>query len=220
MLMKYWIPVHWSDSFEHEGLLFFVQRVQEMLFHFSDDVYRAPVHNTSTLIQEYINVHKEVKAGTVGAYQLVSIYDEIKDSFIHDKVLYANLGESYVKSLHDQLQSCTDANKINLINYLSGLIKPFYLGWTTEYLKNQIGYGNHKAEIESGTRAWISDLIMRGYTSEFIYSYTEQFFVQGSVESIEDAKTYFDRFDFNKRACPFCGDVSWDFVLEQTQILE
>ena len=198
--MKYWIPENWNDNFEHEGLLFFVQRIQEMLFHFSDDIYRAPVHNTSTLIQEFINVHKEVKSGDVGTYQLGPIYDEIKDSFLHDKVLYAYLGEEYVKSLHDQLHSCTETNRINLINYLSGLIKPFYLSWATDYLKSHITNGKHKVEIESGTRAWISDLIMRGYTSEFIYSYTEHFLVKGNIESIEMAKTYFDRFDFQKRA--------------------
>lgn len=125
--MKYWIPENWSDTFDHEGLLFFVQRVQEMLFHFSDDIYRAPVHNTSTLIREYLNVHNEVKSGTIGAYQLAPIYDELKDSFQHDKVLYAHLGEQYVNSLFEQIQSCPDSNKYNLVNYLSGLIHPFYL---------------------------------------------------------------------------------------------
>ena len=217
--MKYWIPENWSDTFDHEGLLFFVQRVQEMLFHFSDDVYRAPVHNTSTLIQEYINVHIEVKTGAVGGYQLVPIYEEVKDSFLRDKILYTYLGEQYVKSLYDQLQSCTETNRINLVNYLSGLIKPFYLGWATDYLKSHIADGKHKNEIEAGTRAWISDLIMRGYTSEFIYSHTEHFLVQGNIESIEMAKTYFDRFDFNKRAYKVYFQLS-DYMSQYFEILK
>ena len=41
--MKYWCPNDWSDSFDHEGLLFFIQKMQEMLFHFSDDIHRAPI---------------------------------------------------------------------------------------------------------------------------------------------------------------------------------
>lgn len=198
-IMKYWIPKRWSDSFEHEGLLFFVQRVQEMLFHFSDDIHRAPVHNTSTLIQEYIKVYKEVKLGKVGAYQLPQIYDEIKDSFLHDKVLNSYLGQQYVQDLQQQLKSCKEINRISTINYLSEIIAPYYLDWTIDYLKCHIFSGNHKSEIEYGIRACISDLIMRGYSSEFIYSYTEKFFIHGNIDSMETAQKYFDRFDFEER---------------------
>lgn len=40
---------------------------------------------------------------------------------------------------------------------------------------------------------------MRGYTSEFIYSYTEQFFIQGNIDSLDAVSAFFDRFDFSKR---------------------
>ena len=48
--MKY-ITQDWTST--KDGYLFFVQRLQEMLFHYSDDIVKAPVHNTQTLLEEY-----------------------------------------------------------------------------------------------------------------------------------------------------------------------
>lgn len=36
--------------------LSFVQRLEAMLFHYSDDIDRTPIHNTSTLIKEYVKL--------------------------------------------------------------------------------------------------------------------------------------------------------------------
>ena len=43
---------------KYDGIQFFVQRLEEMLFHYSDDIVRSPVHNTQTLIVEYIETEK------------------------------------------------------------------------------------------------------------------------------------------------------------------
>ena len=75
--MKYWIPVNWDANFDGEGLLFFIQRMQEMLFHFSGDIYRAPVHNTSTLLHEFLSTYEQSQKGEVGSYQLSPILEEL-----------------------------------------------------------------------------------------------------------------------------------------------
>ena len=56
--MKY-IVQKWDR--QYDGILYFVQRLQEMLFHYSDDIVKAPVHNTMTLIFEYIELEKDVE---------------------------------------------------------------------------------------------------------------------------------------------------------------
>ena len=89
--MKYWCPSNWDNTFDHEGFLFFVQKLQEMLFHFSADIYRAPVHNTSTLAHEFLQIHREVELGKVKKYQLRAIFDELKYSFSHDLVIKEKL---------------------------------------------------------------------------------------------------------------------------------
>ena len=34
-----------------------------MLFHYSDDIVKAPVHNTQTLLEEYVDTEKDVVKG-------------------------------------------------------------------------------------------------------------------------------------------------------------
>lgn len=82
--VKY-IVQDWSKK--DDGILFLVQRLQEMLFHYSDDIVRAPVHNTQTLIDEYLSVEKDVMKGKVKQYQLDPIIYELKESLLEDKIL-------------------------------------------------------------------------------------------------------------------------------------
>lgn len=65
--MKY-ITQDWTST--KDGYLFFVQRLQEMLFHYSDDIVKAPVHNTQTLLEEYVDTEKDVVKGSIKQYQL------------------------------------------------------------------------------------------------------------------------------------------------------
>lgn len=200
--MKYWIPSNWDDTFEHEGLLFFIQRIQEMLFHFSSDVHRAPVHNTSTLIKEYLKVYNEVKAGEVKNYQLKYIFQELENSFSNDKILFDNLGNGFISVVCSKMKECKEntIEQYKVVNYIHGVIRLHYLEWTIAYLKNHIATGNHKAEIENGARCWISNIIMNGYSAEFIYRYVEDFFIKKQIKSLDDLDMFFDRFDFKMKS--------------------
>ena len=197
--MKYWIPQNWDDSFDHEGLLFFVQRTQEMLFHFSNAIYRAPVHNTLTLIREFLYTYREVLSEEVKSYQLLPIFKEIEYSFSNDKIIRDNLNDSFIEEISTQMRSFSEETSQNLVNYIHKIIEPHYLSWTIAYLRKHIPCGNHKKEIEYGARCWISQIIMNGYSGEFIYNYIEDFFIDSSINSLDDLALFFDRFDFEKR---------------------
>ena len=198
--MKYWVPESWGTAFNHEGLLFFVQRMQEMLYHFSCDIYRAPVHNTATLMYEFSDTYGEVKAGVIKEYQLTPIFEELRYCFSKDSILRARLGDEYVDSIVQQMRSCPDNSRNDLVSYLADAIVPHYYNWSVEYLKEHIPNGRHKIEIEKGARAWIADLVMRGYTGEFVYSYIEQYLVRRPLQSLSELDAFFERFDFEKRS--------------------
>ena len=84
--MKY-IGHSWGN--QNDGILFFVQRLQEMLFHYSDDIVKAPVHNSATLIMEYLITDKDV---SVQKYHLDYIAEELKDSLERDSIAKSCLG--------------------------------------------------------------------------------------------------------------------------------
>ncbi len=54
---------------EHDGFLYFFQRLEEMLFHYSDDIVRVPIHNTRTLIHEYLDCYEGCREGKINPYQ-------------------------------------------------------------------------------------------------------------------------------------------------------
>lgn len=197
--MKYWIPVNWDANFDGEGLLFFIQRMQEMLFHFSGDIYRAPVHNTSTLLHEFLSTYEQSQKGEVGSYQLSPILEELRNSFSEDKILSNNLGEETMSILSGQLNACKEENCFNLIRYIANIVTPQYLEWSVNYLKKHIPKRNHKQEIEKGIRCWLSEVIMRGYSAEFIYNYAEECLIKKNMTSVDDINVFFDRFDFKDR---------------------
>ncbi|MCI7188726.1 hypothetical protein [Anaerotignum sp.] len=197
--MKYWLPVNWSENFGRDGLLFFVQRIQEMLFHFSSEIDRVPVHNTSTLLYEFLSTYKQVKKGVIGSYQLFTIFEELRNSFSEDKILRDYLGEETMGILSDQLNHCREEDYLNMVYYIADIVTPKYLEWSVNYLKKHISVQNHKEEIEKGIRCWISEIIMRGYSAEFIYNYVEDCLVRRSISSIDDMNAFFERFNFKKR---------------------
>ena len=216
--MKYWCPNDWSNSFNHEGLLFFVQKMQEMLFHFSDDIHRAPVHNTETLAREFLDTHKEVTSGKIKKYQLKAIFEEFKYSFSRDKILRHNLGGEFVDQVSSKLNSCQEHECFDLVNYIYTTIKPNYLRWVVTYLKEHIPKGSHKQEISAGARYWIADVIMRGYSGEFIYKYLETVLIKEPVQSIDILDTFFSRFDFERHKYKVYFHVS-NSVVSYAEIL-
>lgn len=216
--MKYWLPTNWDKSFDYEGLLFFVQKMQELLYFYTDDIHRAPVHNTSTLCYEFLHTHAEVRSGKVNSKHLNEIFQEIKYSFSHDAIIKSYLGSDFVEQVSSKLNACQEHDHYKYVNYLDNLLNMDYYGWVVEFLKRHIQHGSHKEEIISGARCWIADIIMQGYSAEFIYSFLEDTFISKKVSSLDVLDTFFNRFDFSKRKFKVYMFVS-DNVVKFSDIL-
>ena len=85
--MKFYKLDNWDNDFRHDGLLYFSQRIQEMLFYYSDHIYKAPVLNSYLLIREYINTAKLVRKKVIKDNHLKYIMEEFQDTFSNDIVL-------------------------------------------------------------------------------------------------------------------------------------
>ena len=85
--MKFYKLDNWHPAFRHDGLLYFTQRIQEMLFYYSSHIYKAPVLNTYLLIQEYLHTAALVKNKTINEHHLKYIMDEFQDAFSNDPMI-------------------------------------------------------------------------------------------------------------------------------------
>lgn len=191
--MKYIIQ-DWSK--ENDGILFFIQRLQEMLFHYSDDIVRAPVHNTQTLINEYISVEKDVLKGKVKQYQLDEIIHELKESLLEDKILK----EKYNLSIIEDIANSLTQKKSPLVHYLNSMVSETdYYDDCIEYLKKHVVDASHKKEIEFALRAWVASVVWYGYSPEYIYRHLRSFFDTKVDNPIEKLEEFLNRFDFKPK---------------------
>ena len=197
--MKYSNPKRWKDEPAFDGMLFFAQRLEEMLFHYTEDVFRAPFHNTYTLINEYLSVLNEVILKRTNISNLKYIYEELTSSFNADPVIEYGMGKEYKVALNEKLNSCPKQEQNKLIKYINGKIKQDkYLEWSIDYLVNKIKE-NHKSEIELGLRCWLPHVINQlGYKSTFIYSYCKHVFFNSEVKSFDAISSFLEKFKGKK----------------------
>lgn len=163
--MKFLVQ-HWAKS--DDGILYFFQRLEEMLFHYSSDIVRVPVHNTITLIDEFIKIEKRVKNGQVKSYQLDQIQEELSFTLQNDKILIAHFGNEFVETISKNLRK----EGLDYVRYLKNKItSKTYFHWCVDYIKEHAVQATHKDEIEFGLRAWIVEVISHGYAPEYVYNY-------------------------------------------------
>ncbi len=163
--MKY-LTKRWTKN--NDGVLYFFQRLQEMLFHYSNDFSRAPIHNSHTLALEYLSVYRETLNGNVKSYQLDKIQEELCDSICKDKILQKHFGIAFVNDIEANIRK----NKENIVFYFNNKIpNRTYYDWCVEYIKEYAPQKNCKKEIEFGLKSWIVEIIFHGYSPEYIYTF-------------------------------------------------
>lgn len=146
--MKY-ITQDWTST--KDGYLFFVQRLQEMLFHYSDDIVKAPVHNTQTLLEEYVDTEKDVVKGSIKQYQLDIIAKEIKSSLMTDVIVrelykFLNLWSALeVASVTDSSKSKIESVTDNIVSILQNDYFECIFSNILDDLKNNLG--NRKVSL-------------------------------------------------------------------------
>ena len=188
--MRY-ITQIWSS--ENDGILYFIQRLEEMLFHYSDDIVKAPVHNTATLIIEYIILSKD---NNIQNFHLDIVADELRESLQNDLIIKERIGVKKVQKLLDSLK----CQQKDTVNYLSGLISfPTYYGWCIEYLVNNISIANAKTNIRQGLRSWISSVIWAGYTPEYVYRYLRLSFDKKVDEPLQAITSFVQHFNMEQK---------------------
>jgi len=91
--MKYPNLNKWKYKPELEGLVFFAQLVEELLFDYTIDLYKVPAMNSHALSEELYRTISEVESGYIKQSAIKPIKEELCDSLIKDPVAISILGE-------------------------------------------------------------------------------------------------------------------------------
>lgn len=196
--MKFSKPTNWTNNFRHDGLLYFAQRIEEMLFSYTSELYSVPIMNTHLLVLEYLNTARLVKEKTIPDSQLKNVMEEFQESFKSDSIIQENVGKNFCDDVLDKLNTSNVSYQEKIMWYLYSVLKQ-YPKWCISYLKRVVRQEKEKMKIEKALRCFIPELIGGGYSGEYIYYYTKKIFFEAPVNSIEALNVFLDRFDFKEK---------------------
>jgi hypothetical protein len=184
--MKYPDLNKWKYSSSLEGLLLFAQLVEELLFDYTMDTYKVPAMNSHVLSDELCQTISEVESGAIKPGALKPIKEELCDRLTKDLVAMSILGE-----VREELISCLNKNdgvaetKVR-VELLKNKLDSEYLAENKRLLKATLADVKQKERISSLTRTLITELIYIGYSPEYIYFETINFFFEGRSPSVID----------------------------------
>lgn len=189
------VDVTWNDKYKYDGVMYFAQRIIEMLSFYTVDIYRTPLMNTSSLITEYLRVCQ----GVSSEYHSEQVFEEFKTSFIGDILIHHALGEDRVARIISRLNKETTKRK-EIMEYLRHLIGPKYLQWAKEYALTIVPQNKEKEKIDRTIRCLLPELFNYGYSRDEIYHYTKQVFWTEEGDPLSQLNKFLSHYDLKKHS--------------------
>lgn len=193
---------NWQISDETKGLLFFAQRIDEALFDYTPEKYKTSVLYSVNSCLEVLDTIAQVKTGIWPLRTLETVYEEFKHIYKNDDTAKSLVGDIDAYYLTNIDENNLDNLKANL-ELLYFKIKPtIYLEKVKEQLKVEITGLKRSIIIEKLALRFISVLTHKGYSQEFIYFETNNFFfTTNQIDNTLKLNEYFDI--FNLVVCKF-----------------
>jgi len=191
---------NWKNISNLQGLLFFAQRTDEMLFHYSLDTYKAPIFNIRLLLQEYLYTLQDIEKGLLKEKNEIPILEEIIWNLKKDEAAQQVIGKDMVKQFIKDYGSLNkDLRRRYCKLFLDKLSGTLYVEEVKRCLRDAIN-DNRKREIEEYSKAFIRELTVTGYNSRYIFVELKDIFFNKIVRDITSLDTFFQCFDMKKHS--------------------
>jgi hypothetical protein len=196
---------HWENTDKLEGLLFFSQLIDEMLFDYTLDSYKPLALNSRLLCIECFETIEEIKNGYIPKKSIISIVEELKWSLSKDTAAKSIFGvkfEQYIEKLKFSDSKIHELENIVGLFYNSFQSRK-YLKSIIENLTILITSGKDKSKIKSLTSSFLTELINYGYNQNYIYYQNLNFFFnklkKDKITKPQDIEGFFQFFDFEEK---------------------
>ena len=205
----------WELSEEMSGLLFFAQRMDELLFDFSLDSHKAPALNAPYLCIEAVDLISEIENGFMEVSNLEPVLEELRWSLQNDSVAKTLLDadSGYYTLRNDE----TPLSQTRLrLEVLGQTINPNrYLAATLEDLREAV-VERKKKKIDQLATTMLATLVNMGVSKQAIFSTVNAAFFDPNGAKIDSLKTLDD---FIKEIVPRSHDFD-GYVLVSSLIKE
>jgi len=185
----------WEKKHSLDGLMFFAQRMDELLFDYTLDSYKPSALNAPFLCKEALKIIEDIENKLVEPANLSHVLSELEWSIHGDKLAKSLLDvdlQYYI--LHDEKSGLPEKRK--RLEALSHTIGPArYLAKCKEQLIIHVD-SNSKKNIESLTRSFTTTLINIGYSKTYLYKTTLDFFFIGDTPNINSTSCLKEYLEF------------------------
>lgn len=195
---------NWGSDQKIENLLFFAQVVDEMLFHFTIDSYKPKIFNTHGSLIELsftLNNSKSFQFGKNGINGHVKpILNELSKKFSEDTVAKKIISEVYgdegLKIIQYKITNWSDQDEYTIfVESLEGIFKKNYLPAVKAELISAISNCQNYSDIRYLADSFVSELLLKGFSQEYLYYSTQSFFFQENIFKDEkNTSEYLERF--------------------------
>ena len=216
--MKYKEPKYWNYNKNLEGLLYFSQVLNEILFDYTIDTYKPNALNAHSITHEILGLLSKVKSKHIPDGNLNPVKEELlllinKDiavkSLLKEKLNYYSLLIKQANNIDDLYYSI-----YSIHTYLSD---KKYLNEVKRILIDYVKIGKKKKDIFYLTRVFVTELVNYGYSKEYLYNLTNSYFFQKKDNPIDDVNTiseFLNLLDFKEVKFDVfiqAPSIFWDF---------
>lgn len=191
----------WKYDDSLDCMLFFAQRVDELLFHYTTDSYRIPSLSLCGLANEFCTVYRDASKGIINSKNLKYIVDEFNYTLQKDPVAKSILSREYTDRFNKYYGSWDLRTQYENVNYIRRRLGNFaYYHAVVDNLKILITKNKEKKAIDNLSALWVREVIDCGYNENYIYWVLHATFFRSQVSSIASLEYFFEKFDFNVHA--------------------
>lgn len=188
----------WDYKKELDCLLFFAQRISELLFDYTLSTYKFPTLYSTSLCLEAIRIIDMIEKNKISEKSIIPIKEELKLRLPKDIIVNHIIGDTlqdYIKEFNSENLHETRLN----IELLYNKIRPdIYLKTTQDILTELIIENKQKSKIDKLTTNFVTALIDCGYSQSFINLQVNIFFFRrgdlGNISSSDSIKDFFKLF--------------------------
>lgn len=168
----------WDVSPEIEGLIFFAQRAEELLFDYTVDSYKPMSLNAPFLCTEALSVIDDIEKGLIDKANLRPILDELSWSLKNDEVAKSLIDLPIENYILDTEKSSIEEVKLRLAVLRRTLDSYRYLDKCVELLGTAI-VDKKKKDIDMLSKLLYTNLINLGVNKSYLCKKTLDFFYVG-----------------------------------------
>lgn len=190
----------WTYTPSLNCLLFFAQRMDELLFHHTTDTYRYSTLSIRALASEYCMVYRDVKAGTINKKNLDHIIEEFAYRLERDDIAKEILSKEYVEKFKNNFGSWDAKRQFENMQYIARKFgNRAYYNCLVKRLKELIEENKQKKEIDEKTTLFVREILDCGYNENYVYQMVHDVFFHEPVSSMESLEIFFNKFDFQEK---------------------